>query len=167
MTHRRHFLTFVAVSALFPLSVRAQSADKAATFVKSTGDRLVAIVNGPGSASSKRAEMTQVLSTDVDVDGIGRFCLGRFWRTATPEQQQEFVKEFQEMQVLNWTQRFKDYKGEGLVATNATKDDRGYTVDSQINHPPAAPMPVQWKVHQGDSQCRGWARDGCRKKSAT
>ena len=89
MTYRRHFLTLAAASALFPLSVRAQGTDKAAAFVKSTGDRLVAIVNGPGSAVSKRAAMTQVLDADVDVDGIGKFCLGRFWRQATPQQQLE------------------------------------------------------------------------------
>ena len=59
MTHRRHLLTFAAVSALLPLSAaRAQSTDKASAFVKSTGDRLVAIVNGPGSAVTKRAAMT-------------------------------------------------------------------------------------------------------------
>ena len=51
MIHRRHFLTLAAVSALFPLSVRAQSTDKASAFVKSTGDKLVGVVNGPGSAS--------------------------------------------------------------------------------------------------------------------
>ena len=77
MTYRRHFLTLATASALFPLSARAQGTDKAAAFVKSTGDRLVAVVNGPGSAASKRAAMTQILDADVDVDGIGKFCLRR------------------------------------------------------------------------------------------
>ncbi|HEY0425914.1 MAG TPA: ABC transporter substrate-binding protein, partial [Rhodopila sp.] len=90
MIYRRHFLTLAALSALFPLSVRAQSTDKAAAFVKATGDKLVAVVNGRGSASAKRAQMTQVINSDVDVDGIGRFCLGRYWRQATPEQQKQY-----------------------------------------------------------------------------
>jgi hypothetical protein len=55
MTYRRHFLTLAAASALLPLSARAQAADKAAAFVKSTGDRLVAIVNGPGTMSTGSA----------------------------------------------------------------------------------------------------------------
>ena len=97
MIFRRHFLILAAATALFPLSVRAQATDKATAFVKSTGDRLVAIVNGPGAAATKRAAMTKILDSDVDVDGIGRFCLGRFWRQATPEQQKQYLTVFHEV----------------------------------------------------------------------
>lgn len=76
MINRRYFLTIAAFAAMVPLSVRAQAADKAAAFVKSTGDRLVAVVNGPGSTSAKRSQMTQIINSDVDVEGIGRFAWG-------------------------------------------------------------------------------------------
>jgi phospholipid transport system substrate-binding protein len=146
MTHRRHFLTLVAVSALFPLSVRAQSADKAAAFVKSTGDRLVAIVNGPGSASSKRAAMTQILNIDVDVDGIGRFCLGRFWRTATPEQQKQYLALFHEVLVTNITSKLGEYQGVTLTTGRAKPQDEEAVVSTTVVRPNNAPTAVDWII---------------------
>ena len=146
MTHRRHFLTFVALSALFPLSVGAQGVDKATAFVKSTGDRLVGIVNGPGSAGSKRAAMTQILSTDVDVDGIGRFCLGRFWRTATPEQQKQYLSLFHEVLVTNITAKLGEYQGVTFTMGRSKPQDEEAVVSTTVIRPNNAPTAVDWII---------------------
>src|SRR5271165_6112299 len=141
MILRRHFLTLVAISALFPLSVRAQGTDKASAFVKSTGDRLVAVVNGPGSATSKRAAMTQILNADVDVDGIGKFCLGRFWRQASPDQQKQYIALFHEVLVSNITSKLGDYKGVTFTMGRARPQDEEAVVSTTVvrpNNPPTA-----------------------------
>ena len=85
---------------------RAQSAtDRASAFVKATGDKLVAVVNGPGSAPQKRQKMTQIVNGTVDVDGVARFCLGRFWKQASPGQQQRYMALFREVLVNNITSK--------------------------------------------------------------
>jgi phospholipid transport system substrate-binding protein len=146
MTHRRHFLTLVAVSALFPLAVRAQSPDKASAFVKSTGDRLVAVVNGPGSAASKRAAMTEILNTDVDVDGIGKFCLGRFWRQATPEQQKQYLALFHEVLVTNITAKLGEYQGVTFTMGRSKPQDEEVAVSTTVMRPNNAPTAVDWII---------------------
>ena len=65
----------------------AQAASRAAAFAKNIGDKLVAVINGPGSPPDKRHMLTQIIDSAVDVDGVARFCLGRFWRQASPQQQ--------------------------------------------------------------------------------
>ncbi|WP_158925927.1 phospholipid-binding protein MlaC [Acidisphaera sp. S103] len=146
MTYRRHFLTFAAASALFPLSVRGQGTDKAAAFVKSTGDRLVAIVNGPGSAVSKRAAMTQVLDADVDVDGIGKFCLGRFWRQATPQQQQQYLALFHEVLVTNITSKLGEYQGVTFTMGRTKPQDEEAAVSTTVVRPNNPPTAVDWII---------------------
>ena len=146
MIHRRHFLTLAAVSALLPLSVRAQGTDKASAFVKSTGDRLVAIVNGPGAAGTKRAAMTQILNTDVDVDGIGRFCLGRFWRTATPEQQKQYLALFHEVLVTNITAKLGEYQGVTFTMGRSRPQDEEAVVSTTVVRPNNAPTAVDWII---------------------
>lgn len=146
MTYRRHFLTLAAASALFPLSVRAQGTDKAAAFVKSTGDRLVAIVNGPGSAVSKRAAMTQVLDADVDVDGIGKFCLGRFWRQATPQQQQQYLALFHEVLVTNITSKLGEYQGVTFTMGRTKPQDEEAAVSTTVVRPNNPPTAVDWII---------------------
>jgi phospholipid transport system substrate-binding protein len=146
MIHRRHFLTLAAVSALLPLSVRAQTTDKASAFVKSTGDRLVGVVNGPGSAASKRAAMTQILNTDVDVDGIGRFCLGRFWRQATPDQQKQYLALFHEVLVTNITAKLGEYQGVTFTMGRSRTQDEEAVVSTTVIRPNNPPTAVDWII---------------------
>jgi phospholipid transport system substrate-binding protein len=146
MTHRRHFLTLVAASALLPFAARAQSTDKAAAFVKSTGDRLVAVVNGPGSPSAKRAAMTQILDADVDVDGIGRFCLGRFWRQATPEQQKQYLALFHEVLVTNITAKLGEYQGVTFTMGRSRTQDEEAVVSTTVVRPNNPPTAVDWII---------------------
>jgi phospholipid transport system substrate-binding protein len=152
MISRRHLLILAAVSALSPLSVRAQNTDKAAAFVKMTGDRLVAVVNGPGSTSAKRSQMTQIISTDVDVDGIGRFCLGRYWRQATPEQQKQYLTLFHEVLVTNITSKLGEYKGVTFTMGRARPQDDEAVVSTTVVRPNNAPTAVDWIIANPTSQ---------------
>ena len=146
MFNRRHFLTLAAVSALLPFAVRAQVADKASTFVKMTGDSLVSVVNGPGSASSKRAAMTKILDSDVDVDGIGKFCLGRFWRQATPEQQKQYLALFHEVLVTNITAKLGEYQGVTFTLGRSKPQDEEAVVSTTVVRPNNAPTAVDWII---------------------
>jgi phospholipid transport system substrate-binding protein len=146
MIFRRPFLTLGAVSALFPLSVRAQNTDKASAFVKSTGDRLVAVVNGPGSAASKRAAMTQILNSDVDVDGIGKFCLGRFWRQASADQQKRYIALFHEVLVTNITSKLGEYKGVTFTMGRSKQQDEEAVVSTVVVRPNNPPTAVDWII---------------------
>lgn len=142
----------LAVSTLLSAPAFAEkSPDDAKAFIQDLAQQAITTVANRNLSDKERTDnFRRLFVASFDLPQISQFVLGRYWKTATPEQQQDFVKQFQEMQVLNWTQRFKDYNGQNLAVVSATKDDRGYTVDSQLNHPPAAPLPVQWKVHAGD-----------------
>jgi phospholipid transport system substrate-binding protein len=151
MINRRHLLTLVpvsatAVSGLLPLSALAQSADKAAAFVKSTGDSLVAVVNGPGSTGDKRAQMTRIINTDVDVEGIGRFCLGRYWNQATPEQQKQYLALFHEVLVTNITSKLGEYKGVTFSMGRSRPQDEQAVVSTTVNRPNNPPTAVDWII---------------------
>ena len=116
MLNRRQLLAFtsvctVAAGELLPRLAHAQSATgKAAAFIKSTGDRLVSVVNGPGDAAQKRQQLTKIVDDTVDVDGIARFCLGRFWRQASPDQQKRYLAAFHQVLVTSITAKIGEYQ---------------------------------------------------------
>jgi phospholipid transport system substrate-binding protein len=156
MINRRHLLTFVpvsaaALSALLPLSAHAQAADKAAAFVKSTGDKLVAVVNGPGSSSDKRAQMTRIIDADVDVEGIGRFCLGRYWKQATAEQQKQYLALFHEVLVTNITSKLGAYKGVTFTMGRSKPQDEQTIVSTTVIRPDNPPTAVDWVISSPSS----------------
>jgi phospholipid transport system substrate-binding protein len=131
---------------LLPRRARAQAVAKATAFVQQTGDRLVAIVNGNLSAADRRRGLSQILETAVDVDGIARFCLGRFWRTASPDQQQRFLAAFHEVLVTNISSKLGEYKGVTLAVQHGREDEDEAIVTTIVNRPNNPPTTVDWVI---------------------
>jgi len=152
MLSRRSLLIAAAATAalLTPLGVAtralAQSTDQAATFINQTGQALVGIVNGSDSPTQKRAQLRQIVDRDVNVDAVARFCLGRYWRTATPDQQQQYVKLFHDVLLNNITGKLGDYKGVTFTLGRSQPGDGGVAVDTIVTRPGSAPTAVQWIV---------------------
>jgi phospholipid transport system substrate-binding protein len=153
MIFRRQFMTTAAAVALVAAWHPAfAQAEKASAFVKQTGDRLVSVVNGPGSASSKRADMTRILDDAVDVDGIAKFCLGRYWRTATPEQQAQYMKLFHEVLVTNITSKLGEYKGVAFTLGRSKTQGDEEVVSTVVDRPNNPPTNVDWIIAQVGSK---------------
>ena len=70
----------------------------------------MAVVNGPGSDREKREKLTQIIDSAVDVDAVARFCLGRFWRKASPDQQKRYTELFHHVLVNNITSKLGEYR---------------------------------------------------------
>lgn len=146
MIDRRTTMSLIAVSALLPLSARAQGTDNAAGFVKATGDKMVAVVNGPGSTTTKRAAMKKIIDADVDVEGIGRFCLGRYWRLASSEQQKQYLTLFHEVLVTSITSKLGEYQGVKFIMGRSKPQDEAAVVSSVVERPNNAPTAVDWII---------------------
>jgi len=130
---------------------RAQSpADTAAAvaFIRTTGQQLVNVVNGPGSAAAKNAGLTRIVDRDVDVDGIAKFCLGRFWRLATPAQRTQYEHLFHHVLVLNVTSKVGDYTGVTIAIGRAVPRAEGVVVATTVTRPGQAPAEVDWLVQE-------------------
>jgi phospholipid transport system substrate-binding protein len=151
MTSRRHFLFFAAIAApalAAPATAHAQATERAVAFVKATGDKLVAVVNGPGSAAEKRQALTKILDAAVDVDGIARFCLGRFWRQASAEQQKRYIELFHQVLVTNITAKLGEYQGVKFTMGRGRQQDDEEIVSTTVERPNNPPAAVDWKVSQ-------------------
>jgi phospholipid transport system substrate-binding protein len=146
MPSRRFLLTVSAAWLAIGRGAHAQSTGGAAAFVKATGDKLVAVVNGPGSTQQKRQMLTQVIDSTVDVDGVARFCLGRFWRQASPAQQQRYMAIFHQVLVTNITSKLGEYKGVTFTMGRTVMNDADAQVSTVVNRPNSPPTNVQWVI---------------------
>src|SRR5579862_1417938 len=80
-------------------------AQDARSFINTLGTQAIAVL-GPNIPEQQRlARFRELFHNDFDIPGIGRFVLGRYWRTATPQQQQEFLGLFQEYIVRAYSAR--------------------------------------------------------------
>jgi phospholipid transport system substrate-binding protein len=152
MSRRRQLIGAVAAAILAatPLAGASGEADLswAAAYIRRTGDELAAIVASAGSADARRQRLQPFIDRVVDVDGVARFCLGRFWRKATPAQQQEYVQLFHAVLVNAILSRVGNYEHNEVrvhIDRPETRDGSVHvpTVVERTGNPPAR---VVWAV---------------------
>jgi phospholipid transport system substrate-binding protein len=157
MSSRRTFIRLTSALLLPALGWQSRPASaqgatgRASEFIKSIGDQLVAVVNGPANEREKRAKLTAIIDHAVDVDGVARFCLGRYWRMASAEQQHRYTELFHQVLVNNITSKIGDYQGVRFQMGRTQQRDQDAVVSSVVERPNSAPTNVDWIVSNPDS----------------
>lgn len=153
MMTRRTIMTLAGATPLLlmpPLLggwlARAQSAPSAVDFVKSTSDGLVAIVNSDDMPQEKRRRLSDVVASSVDDQDIGRFCLGRFWDRATPEQREQYMAVFHELLVTKIAAHLGDYRGVRVTMGPEHASDNTEIVITTVERPGTPAYHVEWVV---------------------
>ncbi len=124
-------------------------------FVQNLGDTVIAIVADKKITPDQRTEkFREILRTSFDLQTIGRFVIGRTWNTATPDQQQEYMRLFQELVIKNYGSQMSLYTGEGFQVVNTRiESEKDTVVNSQITHPDGSqPTLVDWRVRLRDGK---------------
>lgn len=146
MLNRRHLLL---AALLVPLPAGAQTQGAAQAFIEQLARELTGVVNANGSAAQKQSAMEQLIDRDVDITAIARFCLGRFWRTATPDQQRDYGVLFRAVLVKNITSKIGEYQGVTMTTGKAQPREEDVLVGSVVIRPNSAPNRVDWIVRTG------------------
>ncbi|SHK40924.1 phospholipid transport system substrate-binding protein [Roseomonas rosea] len=147
--------TALVAARAFPASAQAVDTARAAAFIQATGQELVAAINGRAPVAQRREQVAAVLRRAVDVDGVGRFILGRYYRQATPAEQQQYMRLFEETLIRNLSARFGEYQGVRFSlgrAQQRTEDDT--LVNTVIERPNSAPFSLDWRVGEVGGQPR-------------
>ena len=103
-------------------------AEDAKAFVTQLGERTIGFLSDSSSPMEARENrLRELLREGFAVDRIGRFVLGKYRRTTTPEKVQEFVEVFEDYIVALYASQFTRYGGEKfevqkVVNTSRAKD---------------------------------------------
>lgn len=147
MTRRRFALLaliFCAGTAAVPPPAAAQTDPVA--FINQLGVQAIQVL-GPSVPPAKRVQrFRELLAGNFDLPGISRFVLGRYWRVATPEQQQQFVGLLQEYLAQAYAGRLAQYAGEKFTALNAQAHGGETVVFSEITRNDGTKIRVEWHL---------------------
>ncbi len=160
LLHRRRLFAAAGLAgvAALPRQASAQPVDiaRATGFIQATGNELAATINAQGAPLAQRRErVAAILRRAVDVEGVGRFILGRWWRTATSDQQAEYLRLFEEVLIRNLSARFGEYQGVRFALGRSqarTEDD--VLVSTVIERPGGPPFSLDWRVAEVGGQPR-------------
>jgi phospholipid transport system substrate-binding protein len=158
MPTRRSLMTAFAVAA--PMGAflaaapgaRADDLSDAKAMIQSTGNAMIALINSSASPAQKQAGFQQLVFANVDVDGVGRFVLGRFWRVATPQQQQDYIQTFRQLLVYAVSAQTSTFQGASFAMGTASRQPVGIVVNTLVTVPGKPQATVQWVVATVDGR---------------
>ncbi len=144
---RRSVLTAALILIGGALAAAGLAAPDPAAVISNLGNRALEILGKNATPAQRVARFHELFREDFDVPGIARFVLGRYWKTATPEQQEEFVKLFEDYIALVYSSQLAAYSGETLKVTGSRPEPEGAVVASEIIRPTGTPpVKVEWHL---------------------
>jgi phospholipid transport system substrate-binding protein len=133
---------------LLLVAAPALAAGDPAGFISELGARTLQFINQKQLSQQQREErFRELLREGFDTRQISVFVLGPYWRNASEQQRQEFMKLFEDYIVKAYTIRFSEYTGEQFKITGSRPEGDGTVVSSQIVRPNGGPpIRVDWRV---------------------
>jgi phospholipid transport system substrate-binding protein len=111
----------LAVVMSAPVALAASTED-AKKYASSIGDRVLAVMNSSSTSDDKKlSELETLFVKVVDVDWVGRFVLGRHWRSADEKQKSAYLDAYRDFLIKHYTSRFTEYSGETFVIEQANQ----------------------------------------------
>ena len=144
--------TLVVIAVIGASAPRPAAAQDAAAFVRSLGTEAIQVLGPSVSPAQRLSRFRQLFHNDFDVPGIGQFVLGRYWRSASPQQQQEFLQLFQEYVVQAYASRLGPYGGEPFRVIGARSAGDEVIVSSDVVRPSGSPIQIDWYLINAGGQ---------------
>lgn len=160
MTRRSLLLAAASLPAATVVAGRPVAAaldtQSATRFIDAAGNELIAAINDPRlDLAARRARVAAVLRRVIDIEGTGRFILGRYTRQATSAELQEYNRLFEETIIRNLSARFGQYRGVRFAMGRSQQRLEDDVLVSTIIEPPSmAAFGMDWRVAEVGGQPR-------------
>lgn len=143
-----------SMTAAQPTAATTTSPAEAQRFIQTLGDDAVTILSDKSIPLSQReAKIRELLRRNFDLETIGRFVLSKYWRTASADQQSEYMGLFSEYVLKTYARRLGAYGNEQFSITSSKPlGSRDAIVLTQITQQAAGqPITAGWRVRDTQS----------------
>lgn len=141
--------TLLLFLGLFLTSLPAKAVDtKAIHFVEKLANTIITdVLKSTDTAEKKTERFEKHFLEALDTQSIGKFVLGRYWRTASHTEREQFLDAFTDMALKSWADKFDMYNGQEIIFIDArpAEGENQVYVNSQIKNDPN-PVEVIWRV---------------------
>jgi len=132
------------------------SPEEAEKFIRALGDEAVKLLSDKSiPLTDREAKIRELLRRNFDLETIGRFVLSKYWRTASPDQQSEYLALFSEFVLKTYARRLGGYANEQFKINSAKPlGERDAVVLTEISRQAGPPITAGWRVRDTNSSYR-------------
>lgn len=147
--------SFLLLATVAFTPAQAANPEKASKYIETLADQALDIIKKSDSKNAKQQKLERLFADNVDIDWVGRFVMGRYWRKATDEQKNRYLKAYKDFVLSHYASRFTDYtSGDYEITGTSAKEDGEFLVNMALvnpKNPGEPPVLVDYRVRAGKS----------------
>lgn len=155
MPTRRSFFILLTLFGTLCSSASFASAEDATALVKRTTETMLKTLEARRDEVDRDPTLIYGMiesgvAPHFDFERITQGAVGQAWREATPSQQRALVDGFKRVLVRTYARSILSYSGEEIryLPVKPGRQPTSVTVSTEISAPGAAPIPVDYRMHQ-------------------
>lgn len=136
-----------------PSASLADGKEEAKQFANDLGNKALSVItDGSLGKDSKRKKLEGLFEENVDINWIGKFVLGRYWRGADEVQQREYLANYKTFLIKHYTSNLTEFTDANFEVTKVEPEDRGgHVVTMNLKRPNAEDTVVSYTVRKNDA----------------
>ena len=153
------FVGILLITTAFALPDKAAAmaqdgVTKPAEFIQGLADEAISVLSDQqGTIDEREQKFRAVLRDDFAMKKIGRFAIGKYWRSMSTEQKRVYQKLFEEWILKTYSIRFGGYSGESVKVIRTFKAGaKDVFVRTQIDSSKRRSLKVDWRVRRIDQR---------------
>ncbi len=140
-------------------AVQAQEAPL--PLVQRTAEQVLAELKAHKAELQAHPERIRALVEDIvlphfDFERMSRLVLGRYWRSATPEQRRRFVKAFRNLLVRTYASALLEYSDQRITYGPVRGGSDEVTVHTEVAQPGGLPIPIDYRLYRKGGRWRAF-----------
>lgn len=154
---KKIFIFLMLFLGFSPLAMADINKDEAVDMVKAlTKEGIEQLVDTSASVEERNKRFERLFTQNLDLDFIGKYVLGRYWRTANAQQRREFINLYRDFNVKIWSKRFDEFRGKKFVfdGTSPANNPNQIFVNTNVPMREGKPASVKWRVYDHDGKLK-------------
>jgi len=149
--------------AAAPAAAQSAAQESPSQVIQTAADGLLKALNADREAYRKNPSKVQALVDQyilphVDTQFAAQLVLGRYWRTATPQQRERFVNAFYHSMLNNYGAAIVEFTSNTLKVfpTRMNAGDQNATVRTEMARTSGPPINVNYYMHETPQGWKAW-----------
>ena len=126
-------------------------------FVSNFADNAISILGNESlDIDQKNLQFTDLVMSSIDMNLISKFVLSKYWKIASQEQRDVYIKAFEEYFISSYANKLDQYSGEKIVIVSSDAAKKFVIVKSNIVRDGADTLKIEldWRLLTRDGQTK-------------
>ena len=139
-------LSLIFLCALFTISIEAKEPSKLITEIVNEAS---IILSSSDPVESKIIKLNNIAETNVDIDGIGMYTLGKYRKNLNEDQKIKYKKLFKSYFLKSFSSRLVDYSDPKINVVSEKKLNEKYTIVSTVLEETSKnpEIKIDWRIY--------------------